>query len=145
MYEFQFNLVSHFPTGQTRPQKPPSLRLTAFSKTGIETTYVEMTGWRKIPIARSEAIRAVEDVFGALNAKMERLRKRSKLVSVSPVRSWSYLDFLYFSTVTQTTLGYGDILPNSTTVRMVVTIQIVVGLAVLGVLINIVLRRRTNN
>lgn len=33
---------------------------------------------------------------------------------------WSYWDFVYFSTVTQTTVGYGDIVPNSTSVRALV-------------------------
>jgi hypothetical protein len=51
---------------------------------------------------------------------------------------WSYWDFLYFSAVTQSTVGYGDILPNSTTVRMVVVAQIVVGYALLVVILNLV-------
>jgi hypothetical protein len=51
---------------------------------------------------------------------------------------WSYWDFLYFSTITQSTVGYGDILPNSTTVRMVVVAQIVVGYALLVVILNLV-------
>jgi uncharacterized membrane protein len=45
---------------------------------------------------------------------------------------WDYTDFLYFSAVTQTTLGYGDITPNSPTVRMVVLINTIVGVFLLG-------------
>jgi hypothetical protein len=52
--------------------------------------------------------------------------KLSSLVSAHP-DAWNYLDFLYFSTITQTTVGYGDILPNSTIVRMCVTAQILLG------------------
>ena len=57
----------------------------------------------------------------------ERLSKKlSSLLSGDP-DPWNYLDFLYFSTITQTTVGYGDILPNSTIVRMCVTAQILIG------------------
>ncbi len=48
----------------------------------------------------------------------------------------SFWDFLYFSTITQSSTGYGDILPNSRFVRMTVTFQIIAGLFVLGILIN---------
>lgn len=52
---------------------------------------------------------------------------------------WSYWDFFYFSASTQTTLGYGDILPNSTLARILVIIQVFFGLAILVVLINFVI------
>ena len=34
---------------------------------------------------------------------------------------WSYTDFLNFSAITQSTVGYGDIMPNRTMVRATVT------------------------
>ena len=52
---------------------------------------------------------------------------------------WSFWDFLYFSAITQTTVGYGDILPNSTPVRILVIFQVLVGYAMLIVVLNIVL------
>jgi len=48
------------------------------------------------------------------------------------------IDFLYFSTVTITTLGYGDILPNSSFVRMVVMVETCLGMFLLGGIITIV-------
>lgn len=51
---------------------------------------------------------------------------------------WSYYDFLYFSAITQFTIGYGDILPNSTTVRLVVVLQACLSAMLLVVFINIV-------
>jgi hypothetical protein len=53
---------------------------------------------------------------------------------------WSYWDFVYFSTVTQTTVGYGDIVPNSTSVRAVVVVQLIIGTGLLVVGLNLVLR-----
>lgn len=41
-------------------------------------------------------------------------------------------NFMYFSAVTITTLGYGDILPNSTTVRILVMIETVFGVIIIG-------------
>lgn len=52
---------------------------------------------------------------------------------------WSFLDFFYFSASTQTTLGFGDILPNSTLVRMIVIFQVLIGLSLLVLLINLVI------
>lgn len=49
---------------------------------------------------------------------------------------WSFFDFLYLSIITQTTIGYGDILPNSTTVRAFVIFQIMIGYTILIVLLN---------
>ena len=45
---------------------------------------------------------------------------------------YSFLDFMYFSVVTITTLGYGDILPNSTLVRVLVMIESVSGVVIMG-------------
>lgn len=50
---------------------------------------------------------------------------------------WSYWDFLYFSAVTQFTVGYGDILPNSTSVRMIVLLQTCIAAMLLVVIINV--------
>ena len=49
------------------------------------------------------------------------------------IEQWSYLDFFYFSAITQTTVGYGDILPNRSIVRMFVVGQVLTGLVLLGV------------
>lgn len=40
----------------------------------------------------------------------------------------SFLDFFYFSTITITTTGYGDITPNSRLVRLIVSIQALFGI-----------------
>lgn len=47
----------------------------------------------------------------------------------------SYLDFLYFSAITQVTVGYGDILPNNSLVRFFVIVQIVIATGFLVIII----------
>lgn len=46
------------------------------------------------------------------------------------------VDFLYFSAVTITTLGYGDILPNSPLVRVLVMTETIIGAIILAISIS---------
>jgi len=48
-----------------------------------------------------------------------------------------FLASLYFSVVTMTTLGYGDILPTSAVARAVVMVQVLLGYMMLGGLLTI--------
>lgn len=41
---------------------------------------------------------------------------------------WNFIDFFYFSTITQATVGYGDMLPNSTFIRFLVALQTLIGI-----------------
>ncbi|MFI5165609.1 MAG: potassium channel family protein [Thermoanaerobaculales bacterium] len=78
-------------------------------------------------------------VVPALEADLrDAQEKRQALDSTAP-QVWRYLDFLYFSAITQSTVGYGDILPNSTPLRLIVVAQIVLGYALLIVLLNLIL------
>lgn len=56
--------------------------------------------------------------------------------------SWRFVDFLYFSTITQMTVGYGDMVPNSSEVRFAVMLQLVVSVGLLIVVLNLVLNAR---
>lgn len=46
------------------------------------------------------------------------------------------IDCLYFSVVTITTLGYGDILPESTFLKVLISFQSLIGVALFGLLVN---------
>lgn len=46
---------------------------------------------------------------------------------------YSLIDFLYFSAVTITTLGYGDILPNSSIIRCLVMFETLIGMILIAV------------
>lgn len=50
---------------------------------------------------------------------------------------WTFADFFYFSAITATTVGYGDILPNATSVRVTVTTQVLWSSFLLVIAINI--------
>ncbi len=46
--------------------------------------------------------------------------------------------FFYFSSISQATVGHGDILPNSTLVRMFAVLQVLIGHALFVVVLNVV-------
>jgi len=52
--------------------------------------------------------------------------------AVSGDMPWDFLDFVYFSSVTMTTLGYGDIVPNARLTRLTVMSQAILGICYLG-------------
>ncbi len=87
----------------------------------------------------SEWLELVPIVVEQLTQEQKSWAQRLESLNTPTPDVWSYLDFVYFSTIVQTTVGFGDILPNSTTVRMVVTAQIVAGYALLMVVLNIVM------
>jgi hypothetical protein len=56
----------------------------------------------------------------------------ARLQEIMEEAQWSFVDFCYFSTITMTTVGYGDILPNSARVRAWVTLQCIIGVFYVG-------------
>jgi len=54
--------------------------------------------------------------------------RRIESITTREPEVWELADFLYFSLITQTTVGYGDILPNNRTVRILITFQLLISL-----------------
>jgi hypothetical protein len=73
----------------------------------------------------------------SIKEKIYELEKQRTTVRDNSSYVWGYIDFIYFSTITQTTVGYGDILPNSRFVRILVIFQILFGYFLIAVLLNI--------
>ncbi len=47
-----------------------------------------------------------------------------------------FVDSIYFSTVTITTLGYGDIVPEDTLTKALVSLEAILGIVLIGVFLN---------
>lgn len=67
----------------------------------------------------------ISEIKNEKKSYIEKLHNNDKWESSE---AWGYIDFMYFSLVTQTTLGYGDIMPNNRLVRGVVTFQLIISL-----------------
>ncbi|MCF7856505.1 potassium channel family protein [Candidatus Gracilibacteria bacterium] len=52
-----------------------------------------------------------------------------------------FFDYFYFSTVTFTTLGYGDITPITIAEKLIAGIEVLLGFTMLGIFINLIKRR----
>ena len=57
---------------------------------------------------------------------------------------YPFWDFLYFSAVTITTVGYGDILPGDTTARMLVMTEAMLGVILMGAFVSSLFWRPDN-
>ncbi len=58
-------------------------------------------------------------------------------ISHQDTLGWNFFTSVYYSVVTFTTLGYGDITPRTPLAATVVMIEVVVGYFMLGILISI--------
>ena len=68
-------------------------------------------------------------------AERESLETKKAIPRNLRIGEWDLLDFLYFSVITQATIGYGDILPNSRSTRMVVMTQVMLSVALLTIVL----------
>lgn len=90
-----------------------------------------------IPAGRNVLDELANELIGSLSLQDTALGSRLATTDGDFPHVWHFIDFLYFSTITQSTVGYGDILPNSSLVRMIVVSQIGLGYFILVVLINL--------
>lgn len=119
---------------------PESPGLIEVSQDAAVLTSLELpTG--KLDVTPSTAGELQEQARQLVDYLQEQLTRSHELVMRLPpaVRpSWDYIDFVYFSAITQLTVGYGDILPNTTMVRLLVVVQSLLAVMMLVVVINLV-------
>jgi hypothetical protein len=99
-------------------------------------TSIKLPDSEKVPQSEEEFKDLLNRVLNDLRIEADNHLDLATSPLSSP-RMWSFWDFLYFSTITQSTVGYGDILPNSTLVRMVVALQVLFSCAIVVVFINL--------
>ncbi|MBI1257739.1 MAG: two pore domain potassium channel family protein [Chloroflexi bacterium] len=66
----------------------------------------------------------------------------SGMVFYHAVEGWTWLDSLYFSVITLTTVGYGDLTPKTDAGKMFTMIYIFIGLGILAGFITLLAQRQ---
>lgn len=128
---FSFSFKQNYKTKGDQ-EAPTSVEIHVKSRSGedIGTTKLLqtiMTGNSKIwPVLAKEFYDAVYDTNSALIKKYQSELAEADGVS-APRGLWGFIDFLYFSTITIATVGYGDILPNASSTRIFVMLEILIG------------------
>ena len=62
-------------------------------------------------------------------------------VSYRIIEGLSWVDSLYFSTITLTTIGYGDIAPQTDGGKLFTVFYVLVGISIVGAFVNAIIRR----
>jgi hypothetical protein len=141
-YKFTFFIPVQAPVGESKKQQN-SLAVIICDQNGNEISRDAVDSFlgSRFPNQLSRYRGIANSLINSLNNSIaEDERKLATLEGPTP-EVWSFWDFLYFSVITQTTVGYGDILPNSTLVRLLVVSQVLIGLAVVTVVINMIFIR----
>lgn len=61
------------------------------------------------------------------------------------LEDWSWVDSLYFSVVTLSTVGYGDLTPQSDAAKLFTVFYIIVGIGIFAALVNFLIKRAAVN
>ena len=72
------------------------------------------------------------------DAHVAPLKLQLETLADVPQDVWGFVDFVYFSLITQTTVGYGDVIPNSRSVRLWVMLQVVIGITFFLVVVHVI-------
>jgi len=99
----------------------------------------ELIGGSTLHVTKAVMVRAAEELFNRTSRSIEHEERMLNDTDAAERSVWSFWDFLYFSGITLSTVGFGDILPNSTGVRLLVLSEVLVGLVLLVVVLNVIL------
>ena len=58
------------------------------------------------------------------------------------LEDWGWIDSLYFSVITLTTVGYGDLAPTSSESKLFTSFYLITGISLLGAALNEITKRR---
>lgn len=94
--------------------------------------YSTSTPTTRTPINRAQFEIFLEDseIYNLMNSF------RDEVNGIISAESGNYFRMLYFSAVTATTLGYGDIVPITQVARNAITLQSILGLCLIGFFLN---------
>ncbi len=83
---------------------------------------------------------ALENLKSSTLGKVEKTKEKVGIINftyhTSRLKKVQFSDFIYFSVITATSTGYGDILPNTNFIRILVSIEIVLSLVLFGLFLN---------
>ena len=102
----------------------------------VVDTYWKARGYEQVRIPFATVLNDLEDLFTALDSAKQALTDRAYSKS-------SYLNMLHFSFVVGSTLGFGDIVPNSPAVRSLVITELALTMFVVVIAVNRWARRRS--
>ena len=91
------------------------------------------------PLRQEQFLKIAHEAIPLLRQMCRKVEERLVSLPSDTPLVWGVWDFIYFSTAIQTTIGLGDILPNSTLVRKLVVLQVIIGYGLLSVALNVVL------
>lgn len=83
-----------------------------------------------------------ENVYDEMIKELEKKIKQTKKSYEEEMRRRSFLHFFYFSAVTITTLGYGDVFPTKYYSKILTIIEVFVGLFLILIYLGIVMKSR---
>lgn len=125
------------------PSNPPT-KLVVASQDGAHQITIVGEPHYKLPETLADYRTLCDKWIDDWESRTAQLQRILNTLTTASPDVWSYWDFLYFSAITQFTVGYGDILPNSTSVRLVVVSQSSIAVLLIVLVINLAFRSNTN-